>query len=231
VTVFAASSLREAFEDARTSFTNEHPQLRLDFQFAGTQALRLQLEHGARADIFASADQRHADAMAAAQVTDPPVRFARNEPVMVVTAASAGASLGSFADLAKAERIVVGADEVPIGTYTRMVLTRAYTSYGADFKAQVERRIVSRELNVRQILAKVRLGEATAGIVYRSDVVAVPEGVRVIDIPRELNVTADYFIAKVRTSPHPESAAAFITWTLSAEGQAALTRRGFEGAN
>jgi molybdate transport system substrate-binding protein len=224
--VFAAASLREPFTGLREEFRRSHPQAVVTFNFAGSQELRAQIEHGAAADVFASADLRHMDALVRGQHATAARSFARNEGVLVV-AAKGPEALQRFADLPRAERLVVGADTVPIGRYTQQVLERAGKQLGPDWRARVESKVVSRELNVRQVLAKVSLGEADAGIVYRSDVHAEQGSVRVVAIPAELNVTAEYPIAVLTDAAHPELARAFTELVLSPVGQRALTRGGF----
>lgn len=224
--VFAAASLREAFTAIGSEFERTHPGVELGFNFAGTQELRTQLEHGAAVDVFASADQRHMDELVHAGRAAGPVVFARNEPVLVVARDSAG-SLRSLADLPSATRIVIGTPEVPIGRYTLQILDRAAAMLGSDFRARVEAKVVSRELNVRQVLAKVTLGEAQAGVVYRSDVQNAPDGVAVVAIAPEINVIAEYPIAVVAGAAHPELARAWVELVLSASGQRALRAAGF----
>ncbi len=224
--VFAAASLRDAFTQLAAGFEAAHPESRVVFNFAGTQELRTQIEHGAGADVFASADQKHMDALARAALALPPVVFARNEPVVVVAKESAE-RIRTLADVANAERIVLGAPEVPIGRYTLQLLERASASLGADFRARVESKVVSRELNVRQVLAKVMLGEAEVAFVYRSDAVAAADRVSVVAIPRDVNVIADYPIAALKDAPHPALARDWIARVLSAEGQSVLEAAGF----
>lgn len=224
--VFAASSLRDAFTALGATFERAHPGVTVTFSFAGTQELRTQLEHGARADVFASADQRHMDALVAASRVSEPVLFARNEPVLVVATESAGTIRG-LADLPRASRVIVGGPEVPIGRYTLAVLDRASATLGADFRARVEARVVSRELNVRQVLAKVALGEAQVGVVYRSDAKAAGPSVTVVPIPPDINVVAAYPLAVVTGAAHPDLARAWVALVLSPEGRRALEDAGF----
>ena len=221
--VFAAASLRDVFGELGRELERRRPGLEVTFDFAGTQALRARLEHGAPADVFASADPRHMDALAREGRVGPPVLFARNALVIVVPARSHVRAIG---DLPSAERIVLGAREVPIGRYSEQVLDRASATLGADFRQRVEARVVSRELNVRQVLARVSLGEADAGIVYRTDVGSAPD-VRVIEIPDGMSVIADYPIAVVTGAIHPALAREWIELVLSPEGQQALARAGF----
>jgi molybdate transport system substrate-binding protein len=224
--VFAAASLREAFEKMSEAFKREHPGVEVTFNFAGSQELRVQIESGAAVDVFASADRRNLNALRAGRWVEAERIFARNEPVLAVPSAGGGA-IFSFEDLPKAKRIVVAAPEVPIGGYTVQTLERAYRQYGDQFRKQVQGRIASNELNVRQVLAKVRLGEADAGIVYRSDVASIGTGVRAIRIPEELNVTAEYPVAMARAARHRKLAAAWIDLMTSPQGQMILGRFGF----
>lgn len=226
VVVFAAASLRDVFNQLGKRFEASHPGSRVIFNFAGTQELRTQLEHGARADVFASADQRHMAELRQASLVSEPVLFARNEPVVVVAEHSA-ARIRTFADVPNAERIVLGAPDVPIGRYTLQILDRAAATSGADYRSRVEARVVSRELNVRQVFAKVALGEADLAFVYRSDAAAAASRVGVVTIPAEINVLADYPIATLNDAPHPVLARAWVDLVLAPEGQRALEAAGF----
>jgi molybdate transport system substrate-binding protein len=224
--VFAAASLRDVFTVMGDDFKRSHPGVEITFNFAGTQELRTQLEHGATVDVFASADQRHTDELLWATRVAAPATFARNEPVVVV-AKEQTATLRAFADLPLANRVVIGTPEVPIGRYTLQILDRASQSSGSDFRTRVEAKVVSRELNVRQVLAKVSLGEADAGIVYRTDAITAQERLGTLAIPPEVNVIADYPIAIVSGAPHPGLARDWVQFVLSTAGQQALQRAGF----
>jgi molybdate transport system substrate-binding protein len=223
--VFAAASLRDAFTAISDDFKRTHPDAEVNFNFAGTQELRTQLEQGAAVDVFASADLRHMDELVRAGRAKAPVVFARNEPVIVVSREAAG-TIKSLADLPNANRLVIGTPEVPIGRYTLQLLTRAAASLGADFPARVQAKVVSRELNVRQVLAKVRLGEADAGIAYRSDAVTAP-GIKVVNIPADVNLVAEYPIAVVTDALHPGLARDWLVEVQSAVGRNVLSRAGF----
>ncbi|HEY4882077.1 MAG TPA: molybdate ABC transporter substrate-binding protein [Myxococcales bacterium] len=226
VTVFAAASLREAFAEMGKRFEATHPGTKVVFNLAGSQELRTQIENGAPADVFASADQKHMQALVAAKLATAPKVFARNEPVLVVPRGNP-AGLAGLQDLPKARRIVVGVPEVPIGAYTLRILDAASKRYGGDFRANVEARIVSRELNVRQVLAKVGLGEADAAIVYRTDAATAKQNVEVIPIPADLNVVAEYPIAVLTGAKQPALAAEFVGLVLSPAGQEVLATFGF----
>lgn len=227
--VFAAASLRDVFATMGDAFKRSHPGVEIAFNFAGTQELRTQLEHGAAVDVFASADERHMEELVRASRVTSPVVFARNEPVIVVSS-EASSSVRSLADLPNATRIVIGTPEVPIGRYSLQIFDRAQPTLGPDFRARVEAKVVSRELNVRQVLAKVSLGEAQAGIVYRTDALSAQGRVTVVPIPSETNVTAHYPIASVTGAAHPQLARAWVDLVLSTEGQRALANAGFAAA-
>lgn len=227
--VFAAASLRDAFTGIAEDFEKERAGTEIAFNFAGTQELRTQVEQGAAADVFASADTSHMDKLVAAGLVKDPSIFARNEPVLVVAKDKAKA-ITSLAQLPDAERIVVGVPEVPIGRYTLEILDRASTELGGDFRARVEKKIVSRELNVRQVLAKVTLGEADAGFVYRSDVAVAKDPPVIVALPASANVIARYPIAMVSASASPDLARAFIDRVRSEAGQATLLKHGFLAA-
>ncbi len=152
--------------------------------------------------------------------------FANNELVVVVSKAKATV-LRELAQLPEAERIVLGAPDVPIGTYTRLVLERAERELGPDFRARVEARVVSREPDVRQVLAKVELGEADAGIVYRTDALSAKDRVGVVTIPVSMNVVAEYPVAITTHAPAPDLARAFVELLASAEGARVLKATGF----
>jgi molybdate transport system substrate-binding protein len=137
------------------------------------------------------------------------------------------AGLAGLQDLPKARRIVVGVPDVPIGAYTLRILDAASKRYGGDFRARVEARVVSRELNVRQVLAKVALGEADAAIVYRTDA-ATARNVEVIAIPADLNVVAEYPIAVLTRARQPALGDEFVGLVLSPAGREVLKSFGFQ---
>lgn len=137
------------------------------------------------------------------------------------------AALEKLEDLAKPGiKLVLAAETVPVGNYARQALDKMNGSFGADFKDKVLANVVSNEDNVKQAVAKVQLGEADAGIVYVSDVLAAPE-LKSIEIPADLNVIAKYPIAPLTKSANADLAAKFVEYVLSAEGQALLQKWGF----
>jgi molybdate transport system substrate-binding protein len=224
--VFAAASLREVFEAVAADFERARPGTRVRLNLAGSQELRTQIEQGARADVFASADLKHMGPLEKQGLVDRPLVFARNEPVIVVPRGNP-AGIRALTDLPRSKRLVVGAPEVPIGGYTVRIFEAAARKHGADLRAKLEASVVSRELNVRQVLAKVALGEADAGIVYRTDAQAGKHDVEVIPIPSDLNVIAEYPMATVKAAPAPGLARAWLDQVRGPEGQRRLAAAGF----
>lgn len=228
--VYAASSLTEAFRELERVFEAMHPGVDVALTFAGSQVLRLQIEQGAPADVFASADPTHMEALVEAGAVSLAWTFAHNE-LAVVVPLDDPASIETFADLPDAERIVLGTPNVPVGRYTREALERAATTLGADFADRVLARVVSEETNVRLARAKVELGEADAAVVYRTDA-ASSDRVRFIEVPDEVNVRADLLIGLVVTPAGADAArrtfaGAWIEHVLSPEGRTVLRRHGF----
>ena len=226
VVVYAAASLREVFQSFALTFEEQHPNAKVRFNFAGSQDLRVQIEQGAEADVFASADGESMKRLATKDMVVEPVVFARNRPVVVVPRDNP-AKVRTFADLPKATHLVVGAAEVPIGAYTEAIFAAAEKLYGKAFTQHVGARVRSRELNVRQVLTKVALGEADAGVVYKTDALTMPDKVRIVEIPDRINPLAEYPIAILRAAPHSDLARAFVKLALSKEGQATLAEAGF----
>jgi molybdate transport system substrate-binding protein len=204
LTVFAAASLSDAFAELGREFEAAHPGARVRFNFAGSQQLVLQLEQGARADIFASADRRwmeHADSLGI--LAGPARIFARNTLVITLPRGNP-AKVAGIADLARpGVKLVLAAEAVPAGRYAREALRalEGRPGYPPDFGQRVLRNVVSEEENVRSVVAKVELGEADAGIVYRSDVTG-PRGreVGVLPFPPDVGPSPAYPIAQLRAA-------------------------------
>ncbi|HUL49101.1 MAG TPA: molybdate ABC transporter substrate-binding protein [Gemmatimonadales bacterium] len=229
--VFAAASLTDAFNELGDSLRRRDPGLRIQFNFAGSQTLAFQIEQGAAADVFASADERWmAIVRDSGYVADTPSTLVRNRLVVIVPERNR-AHVENLEDLARQGiRLVLAADQVPAGRYARQVLLNLShkDGFGPDFAPRVLANVVSNESNVRSVATKVQLGEADAGIVYVSDVTpAIAARVRRIDIPDAENVIAPYPIALLRRAPHLEAGRAFIASALAPEGQRVLERNGF----
>ena len=231
ITVFAAASLTDAFGAEAKAFEAAYPGTKVQFNFAGSPALRAQLDQGARADALATADVANMrQALDAGLVRDAGATFARNRLVVIVPRANP-AHIASPADRARSGvKLVIAADGVPAGTYARQALDRMSGDpiHGADFAKRVERNVVSNEANVKGVVTKVQLGEADAGIVYETDVTpGIAGDVSRIEIPDAYNVVATYPIAMTKEAGNPVTAQAFIDFLLAEQGQALLERYGF----
>ena len=233
LTVFAAASLRTALTQLAPMFEAAHPGVRLVFSFDASSSLRTQIEQGAPADAFASADEKNPRALVdAGLAAGPSAAFTANE-LAVIVAPGNRAGIATPADLARpGVRIVAAGDNVPITTYANQLianLTRQ-PGYPPDYAAKVAANAVSREDNVRAILTKIELGEGDAGIVYAPD--ARSSGrVDTIPIPSGANVVATYAAVPIRASSHPAEAKAFVDFLGSPGAQAVLQSLGFVGSH
>ena len=228
MTVFAASSLTDAFREVGTAFEAKYPGTTVSFNFAASSALAVQINEGAPADVYASADTNQMKNVSDNGHVEEPVAFARNTPVVVVP--KHDSPVADFADLAKpGVRLVLAASEVPIGRYARQILMNASGTAGvsSDFSDQVLANLKSNEANVRAVLTKVQLGEADAGIVYKTDVGAAAGDISTVEIPEQYNVVATYPLAVVKDAKNHEGAVAFVDFVRSDEGQAILAKYGF----
>jgi molybdate transport system substrate-binding protein len=229
--IFAAASLTDAFIEMADTLETAHPGLTIERNFAGSQALLVQLTEGAQADLFAAASPAQIEAgREAGLVEGEAVTFARNRLALVVPADNP-AGIQRPVDLARpGVKLVLAQREVPVGQYSRQSLCAMGSepaTYGEGFVDAVAANIVSDEDNVRAVLTKVQLGEADAAIVYHSDVVAAgTDEILAIEIPDAVNVVATYPIAPV-AGGDPELAAAFIAYLTGPGGQATLIRYGF----
>jgi molybdate transport system substrate-binding protein len=232
LTVFAAASLTEPFGEIGKLFEADYPGVTVVFNFSGSQQLAQQINEGAPADVFASANNRQMGMVIQAGwiVSGTQRTFAQNR-LMVIYPQDNPANLKELKDLAKPDlKLVLAAKEVPVGGYSLDFLDKAVAdpAFGTTFKDDVLKNVVSYEDNVKAVLTKVVLGEADAGIVYSSDISGQDTGkVGWLDVPDALNVIATYPIALVKESENPVLAQAFIDWVLSQEGQNVLAKYSF----
>ena len=223
--VYAASSLRDGFASVAEAYQAEHPGVRVAVTHAGSQVLRLQIEQGAPADVYASANLEHMSALGEAGLTGKPEDFAGNAMVLIVPRENP-AAITSFDQLPRARRVVIGTGGVPVGRYARQVLTRADGALGSDFGARVMAQVVSQESNARLVRAKVALGEADAALVYQSDAASF-DAVQAVAIPPSFNVEARYVMAVTTGAKNPASARSWMAFVQSGRGQQMLARHGF----
>jgi len=232
ITIFAAASLRESFKEIADAFERSHPNTRIALNFAGSQTLRAQIAHGAAADVFASADEVHMDALdVAGRVIGAPRVFARNVLVLAVPANNPG-DITHVRDLVASDvRIVLGASDVPVGRYARESLARYANAVGwRAFPSLVLDEADSFEFNVRLISAKIELGMADAGMVYRTEVQASDGAIVEVPLPLAAVVVAPYPIAVMSNSKAPAIARQFVDFVVSPAGQKTLASHGYEGA-
>lgn len=211
LTVFAASSLTDAFPKIDRSAT---------YSFAGSNTLAAQIRQGAPADVFASANMALPNALQKDGLCSKPVVFTRNALVVIVPRSNP-AHVRSIFDLRKPKvKLVIAAPGVPVGAYTVRVLESMNLT-------GVLRNVVSRETDVREVLAKVALGEADAGFVYATDARTVPRKVHAIRIPARGQPNVRYGICVVTASSHRTAARAFVKRVLGKAGQRILRSYGF----
>ncbi|MFC4425065.1 molybdate ABC transporter substrate-binding protein [Deinococcus navajonensis] len=230
LTVFAASSLTDAFTELGQAFDRRSGH-HTTFSFAGSQVLRAQLEQGARADVLATANAAQYDPLVRAGLQGPGVPFARNRLTVITPLRST--QVRSLADLTRPGlKLVLAGAEVPAGSATRATLKAiaGAGTYGRDYATRVLANVVSEEPNVRQVALKVALGQADAALVYVSDVTpALKKQVRTVALPGRFNPPVSYPIGVATRSREPEAARAFVAFVRSAEGQRILRRWGFLG--
>jgi len=233
VTVFAAASLTESFTEIKAAFEKTNPGVTVQYNFAGSQALVTQLTQGAKADVFASADQPNMEnAVKGGVIAGTPQTFVKNKLVIIVPKDNR-AGIITPKDLAKPGiKFDTAQASVPVGTYTQQALDNfsKLPDYGADFKANVNKNTVSQEDNVKAIVQKVILGEADAGIVYATDAQAAKDKLTLIAIPDAQNVIATYPVAAVKDAKQAVLGQKFVDYVLSPDGQAVLQKYGFAPA-
>src|SRR5512132_2786881 len=215
IKVFAAASLTAAFTELGQQYSSANGGTKVAFNFAGSQALATQVQQGAPADVFASADIPNMDKVK--DLVGTPQNFASNLLQIVVEKGNPK-GVKTLDDLANPDlKVVLAAPDVPAGRYAKQVLDHAGVSVQP----------VSQEDNVKAVVTKVSLGEADAGIVYVTDVTAGGDKIEGVDIPREQNVVATYPIATVKASKAQDKAQVFMDLVLSDQGQQVLKKYGF----
>ncbi len=233
--VFAAASLTNAFKEIGQKFQQAYSNVTVTFNFAGSQALAQQINQGAPADVFASANQKQMDVVVQAGGADASESrvFARNLLVVIFPRNNPG-QITKLQDLARPGLKIVLADKsVPAGQYALDFLSKASAdpSFGSSYQANVTKNVVSYETDVETVVTKVVQGEADAGIVYTTDALANASQLGQIAIPTNLQTVAVYPIAPLKASKNAAIAEQFVDFVLSADGQAVLARYGFMPPN
>lgn len=217
VLVFAAASLTDAFEAIATSFEANRPGFDVQLNLAASSSLRQQILEGAPADVFASANTSNMDQVIAAGEATSSATLAKNV-LQIAVPADNPAGVTGLADFARDDLLIgLCAEGVPCGDLGRQALGKAGVVAAVD----------TNEPDGRALLVKIEAGELDAGIVYATDVAATGDRVEGVDIPAEVNVVATYPIAALTNAPNRGGADAFVTFAVSDQARAILSRYGF----
>jgi molybdate transport system substrate-binding protein len=230
LTVSAAASLTEFMAEAGPAFEKAHPGVKVETSLASSSVCRLQIEQGAPADVFLSADRENMDTLLRGRVVRQAKVFAHNK-LAILVGRHAKSKIRSLSDLSDPGLdIIVATPESPIGKYTRQMLKKADKSgsYGKGFEARVTANIVSYEPTVKATLARVLLGDGDAAICYATDITAdIRKAGVMVEIPDEVNVIATYPIGIVARSKNKDLAQQFVDFVVSKQGQDILKKYGF----
>jgi molybdate transport system substrate-binding protein len=232
LTVLAASSLTDAFGVLEKTFEERNPGTDVRQSFESSSTLLTQIQHGARADVFASAAEEEMNtAVKDGLVAGRPEVFVRNREVVMVPMNNP-ANIESMRDLARpGVKLVLAEDGVPAADYALEILGKADAEYGSGFKRDVLSNVVSREADVRASVSRVALGDADATFGYASDYTPdIRDQVEVIQIPEDMNITATYPIAVLQDARSTALARKWVDLVKSDEGQRVLEKWGFEPA-
>jgi len=230
--VFYVASLTGAFGEMGQIYEDENG-VDVMLNFDGTQAIRTQVEQGAIADVFISANKKHMDALMAEGFMDNDTVsiFTENRMVVIVPADNP-ADIQSLSDLAEpGVMIVTGVKDAPFGSYTLQVLDKLAndSTYGPKYREAVMSNVISQETSVSHLVSKIALGEADAGFAYQSDISPeLSEQVSKVEIPDQYSVVAEYPLGRLKESENPDQAARFIEFVRSTEGRAVLEKYGFQ---
>jgi molybdate transport system substrate-binding protein len=218
VVVFAAASLNGAFDTLGNQFRQQHPDVTMKFNYNGSSSLATSIKQGARADLFASANTQNMTTVTSDNLASgSPKVFAKNQ-LEIMVANGNPMKITTVKDLQNpAVKVAVCAPEVPCGSYSKDVFSRAGVTVNP----------VSQETSVSGVVTKVSLGEADAGIVYVTDVKAADGKVSGVPIPADQNVIAEYPMVKLKDAPNPSAATAFMSYVDGPAGQKVLTSYGF----
>ncbi len=229
IRVMAASSMTQVFTAAKKQFEEKYPEIEVELNFAGSQKLAQQIRQGIYADVFASANQKYMNILVGQNLAKSPVIIAKNRLTAVINRELTG--VGELKDLAKpGVKISIADEAVPAGRYTLAVLGKIRESqdFPADFKEKFLKNIISKELNVKSVVAKIELGEVDAGIVYATDITNEnSDKIRPVQIDEKFNVTAEYPVAVLQNSAKKQIAQKFVEFLSGESGQKILKEYGF----
>jgi molybdate transport system substrate-binding protein len=230
ITVFAASSLTEAFDALAAAYEAADPGVTVTLSYDSSAALRAKIEQGARVDVFASADTKNPDALVSAGLAaGPTTPFTANELAVIVPSSNPAGLVDPYGLAEPGVKVIAAGENVPITGYATKLLENleAYRGAQADLIPSYERNIVSREDNVKGVVAKVELGEGDGGIVYATDAKGAGDGVLTLPIPPGTNVRATYGAVIPSDAPEPVAAADFLAWLAGPAARGILASFGF----
>lgn len=232
LTVFTAASLTGAFGEIGQIYENE-TNIDVVFNFDGSQVLRTQIDNGAYADVFASANTKQMNALKAEELmNNSSVSIFTRNKISLIIPKDNPAKIKNLTDLAKpGVKIVIGTKDVPVGDYAIQIINKLGndSAYGPEYKKKVMDNIVSQETTVSHVVTKIALGEADVGFAYVSDVTEDLAGkVDKIEIPDEYNVIGQYPIGILKESKYPVESEEFINLVESERGRSVLEKYGFE---
>jgi molybdate transport system substrate-binding protein len=232
LTILAASSLTDAFGDLAHTFERQNPGTEVRTSFGASSEMLAQIQQGAPADVFASADEENMDtAVKDGLVTGKPEIFVKNHEVVMVPKDNP-ANIKRLRDVAQSDvKLVLAENEVPATEYAKEILHKANAEYGDDFEKDVLSNVVSREADVRASVNRVTVGDADATFGYASDYTPeIKDRVKVVRIPPDLNIVATYPVAALDGAKSPELAKKWVDLVTGEEGQRVLKKWGFEPA-
>lgn len=225
--IFAASSLTEVVEDLKELYINEHEDIDISINLAGSNTLAKQIKNGAKADIFISANEKSCIQLEENDYIEKMEQIATNKMIIAVSNNSQ-VDIQQLEDLARPCSIVLANENVPAGIYAQEILHKLNKVYGDNYKENVIENVVSYESNVRQVMTKVSIGEADAAIVYVTDITdEVKEKVKLIEIPNENNILCTYWSAIIKQKNQSEELEQFYNLVLSDEGKEIFSKHGF----
>ena len=229
LTIYGAASLKTVLDRVKTAYQTANPGTTLTISTDSSSALEMQIEQGAPADVFLSADTTNPKKLVdGGFASGDPVNFAGNKLTIIVPKGDP-AGISSPLDLAKSGvKVIAAGDAVPIAKYAKQLVDKLATAAGApaDFAAKYAANVVSKEDNVKAVVGKIELGEGDAGIVYVTDAKA-SDKVDTVDVPDPENVPATYAGVVTKASQNQDAAKAFLEWFAGPEGEAILGQFGF----
>ncbi|MFN8467476.1 MAG: molybdate ABC transporter substrate-binding protein [Caldilineaceae bacterium] len=228
LTVYVPGTFVEISKLLGAGFEAQHPDVKVKFEVGHTPTQRAQIEQGATPDVLIAAGHADMDALAQGNlVASDQVKGLTGNKLVVIVPPDNAAQIASPADIANpGVRLLIAAEELPVGMATQKLLDNLAKSGAPDFKEKALANVVSKEMGVNPIVSKISLGEADAGIVFVTDVTPAAN-VKALEIPDDANVTLAFVVAPLAVAPNPELAKTFVDYLLSDEGQSMLQAKGF----